>query len=288
LLEPAWPFSRDFQTMNPPTDQPRVLVILSDIHAGSSKAVLPPGFVTVEGNEVKQNALQAWQWQCWLRMQDFVAARVGADQFGLVLNGDLVEGIHHGTKEIISSEVGDHATAAIQLLEPIAARAARVFVVRGTEAHVNNHEHTIAKKLGGVLNPELGIHAFDRLTLEVAGVRCVFRHHIGTTMRRGLAGSQLSLQLAEEQVEAANNGEPIPRVLACAHRHKGGVYKDDNGMCVITPAWQALTRFAHKVVSPARCKPGVIILDWRNCNEGDLPQVHEKYYAAPAPSVIRL
>jgi hypothetical protein len=274
--------------MNPPTDQPRVLVILSDIHAGSSKAVLPPGFVTVEGNEVKQNVLQSWQWQCWQRMQDFVADRVGADKFGLVLNGDLIEGIHHGTKEIISSEVGDHATAAIQLLEPIAARAARVFVVRGTEAHVNNHEHTIAKKLGAVLNPELGIHAFDRLTLEVAGVRCVFRHHIGTTMRRGLAGSQLSLQLAEEQVEAANNGEPIPRVLACAHRHKGGVYKDDNGMCVITPAWQALTRFAHKVVSPARCKPGVIILDWRNCNEGDLPQVHEKYYTAPAPSVIRL
>jgi hypothetical protein len=271
--------------MTKPTE---VLVVLSDIHAGSTKAVLPPGFVTVEGNEVKQNALQAWQWDCWRRMEDHVAERVGTAKFGLVLNGDLIEGIHHGTKEIISPEIGDHAAAAIQLLAPIAEKAARVFVVRGTEAHVNNHEHMIAKKLGGALNPDLGIHAFDRLTLEVCGVRCVFRHHIGTTTRRGLAGTALSVQLAEEQVEAANNGEPIPRVLGCAHRHKGSVWRDDNGVSFVTPAWQALTRFAHKVVSQARCKPGVVILDWRNCNEGDLPQVFEKYYAAPQPKAIRL
>ncbi len=267
---------------------PLVIVDLSDIHAGSSKAVLPPDFVSVEGNEIRQNALQRWQYDCWRRMQDLVDAICDRDPFALVLNGDLIEGIHHGTKEIISPEIGDHFEAAYQLLAPLAAKAARVFVVRGTEAHVNNHEHALGKKLGAALNPDLGIHAFDRLTLEVAGVRCVFRHHMGTTMRRNLGGSQLSIQLAEEQLEAANNGEPIPRVLGCAHSHKPRVYRDDNGLCVVTPAWQALTRFGHKVVSPARCKPGVIILDWRNCNEGDLPQVHEKYYTAPAPHVIRL
>ena len=268
--------------------QTEVVVIISDTHSGSTKAVLPPGFESVEGNPILQNPLQKWQWECWQRMEQFVGEHVNGSPFALVLNGDLIEGVHHGTKEIISPEVADHVSAALTLLTPLASKSSHVFVVRGTEAHVNNHEQAMAKKLGAENNPELGIPAFDRLTLEIKGVRCVFRHHIGTTMRRGLAGTQLSLHLAEEQVEAANNGEPIPRVLACAHRHKGGVYRDDNGLTVITPAWQALTRFAHKVVSPARCKPGVIILDWRNCNEGDLPHVFEKYYQAPHPQVIRL
>lgn len=265
-----------------------MVVVLSDIHAGSTKALLPPGFVTLEDQPVEQNPIQRWLWECWARADKYISGVTGSDPFALVLNGDLIEGVHHGTKEIISPEIADHRAAAVKIIEPLTKRAAKFFVVRGTEAHVNNHEQSIGEQLGAVKNPESKMHAFDRLTLEVAGVRCVFRHHIGTSMRRGLAGTQLSMQLAEEQVEAANNGEPIPRVLCCAHRHKPGVYRDNNGLCLVTPAWQVLTRFGHKVVSPARCTPGVIILDWRNCNEGDLPHIHEKYYQAPHPVAIKL
>jgi hypothetical protein len=51
--------------------------------------------------------------------------------------------------------------------------------------------------------------------------------------------TQFSVQLAEEQLEAANNGEPNPRVLLMAHRHKTGHWQDDNGMAIVTGAWQA-------------------------------------------------
>jgi hypothetical protein len=266
----------------------KLIVDLSDLHCGSSKALLPPGFVTLEDQPVPQNPIQRWLWPCWLRTQAFIGEVAGDDPFALVINGDIIEGVHHGTKEIISPEVADHRDAAVEVLAPLVKRAAKFFIVRGTECHVNNSEHSIGAQLGAVKNPESKLHVFDRLTLEIMGVRCVFRHHIGTTTRRGLAGTQLSMNLAEEQVEAANNGEPIPRVLCCAHRHKPGAYRDDNGLCVVTPAWQVLTRFGHKVVSQARCKPGVIILDWRNCHEGDLPHVHEKYFQARQPVAIKL
>lgn len=268
--------------------QIRSLVVLGDIHAGSSKALLPPNFVTLEDHEVRQNAIQKWLWECWRRKDDFLDEVLGNAPFGLVLNGDLIEGIHHGTKEIISPEVADHRNAAVQLLKPVAERAAKVFVVRGTECHVNNHEVSIGKELGAVMNPETRIHAFDRLTIDIAGIRCVFRHHIPASVRRNLSATQLSIQLAEEQLEAVNNGEPLPRVVGAAHRHKPDHYEDDNGLCFVSPPWQMLTRHGHKVVSPARCKPGVQILDWREREDGELPRFWRRYYEPPHPQAICL
>lgn len=266
----------------------RILVVLSDIHAGSSKALLPPGFVTLEGMEVAQNAYQRWLWECWQRANAFIDETVGNRPWALVLNGDLIEGIHHGTKEIISPEVADHRRAAMEILRPLAKRATKTFVVKGTECHVNNHEVGIGEELHAVKDPTTKLHAFDRLTLDVAGVRCVFRHHIPASVRRNLSATQLSITLGEEQLEAANNGEPIPRVVGAAHRHKPGYYQDDNGLCFVSPPWQVLTRHGHKVVSAARTKPGVQILDWTDREDGELPEFKRKYYEAPKPEAICL
>ena len=119
-------------------------------------------------------------------------------------------------------------------------------------------------------------------------MRCVFRHHIGTSVRRALSATQFSIHLGEEQVEAANNGEVIPRVLCCAHRHKFGVWEDDRGLAVVSPPWQMLSRFAHKVVSQARIKPGVFILDWRDREDGELPKVLKRLYDTPQPHAVTL
>lgn len=266
----------------------RKIVVLSDIHCGSTKALLPPGFVTLEGNRLSLNAMQEWLWLCWEKTLSFIDKETKGEPFALVLNGDLIEGNHHGTKEIISPDVGDHFNAAVQTLAPLAKIAAASFVVRGTEAHVQNSEAGLGKVLGCQLNQELGIHAFDRLVLELNGVRHVFRHHIGTSVRRGLAGTQLSANLAEEQVEAANNGEKIPRVVVCSHRHKFGLYQDTNGLLVVTPPFQGLTRFGHKVVSQARTNPGVVILSYENKQFGELPSVIEKTFKTPEAKTIEL
>jgi hypothetical protein len=263
-------------------------VILADIHAGSTAALLPPGFLNFEANEIKQNPIQEFLWLCWLRNCEWIKSIVGEDPFALVLNGDLIEGIHHGNKQVISPEMGDHFAAAVEILKPLAQRAAKVFVVRGTECHVNNHEQGIGDMLGAEMNPEIGKRVFDRLTLDINGVRHVFRHHIGTSISRRLAATQLSAVLSEEQVEAANNSELIPRVIGCAHRHVYGAYENDNGLCVVSPPWQMHTRFTHKVVSASRTKPGGIILDARGCLFGELPRARKKIFDSPQPAAISL
>ena len=266
----------------------RQLVVLSDLHCGSTVALMPPDFKTIEGQVLAQNALQRWLWDSWQRAQEYIALMTGGDPFALVLNGDLIEGIHHGTKQVISPDATDHSNAAIAVLEPLARLAAKTFVVAGTECHVNNHEVSIARALGAETNPESGFKAFNRLTVDVCGVRCVFRHHIPATTRRNLRGSQLSLTLAEEQIEATCNSEPIPRVVVCSHRHQFDHYTNGQGLIIVTPPWQALTRHGHKIVTASRTKPGVVILDWRFRKDGELPDIHAKTYDTPAPTAIKL
>jgi hypothetical protein len=269
----------------------RLIVTLADIHSGSTRSVLPPKFSTTNQNEIGLNSIQEYLWECWERTQDYIKEVAANDPYVLVLNGDLVEGIHHGTKEVWSPDTRDHVRCAIKLLKPVAAKAKATFVIRGTECHTGTQENTVAEVLGAVANPEAGDnedgspkdYGFDRLTLDMNGVRHVFRHHIGTSVRRTLAATQLSVNLAEEQLEAINNGEQIPQVICCAHRHKYGEYKDDNGLVVVSPPWQALTRFGHKVVSQARTKPGVHILDHRGRAFGELPEVRKKLFDTPAP-----
>lgn len=268
--------------------RPELIIVISDIHCGSTVGLLPPKFQTLEGQKVDQNVIQQWLWKCWLEANKWIIDLAKGQPFALIVNGDAIEGNHHRTTQIISPDIGDHVEAAIHTLRPLVAKAAKTFFVKGTDCHVGNTEIVLGKALKTEIDRETGQPAWDRLVLDVNGVRCVFRHHIGTTTRRGLAATQLSMQLAEEQVEAANAGETIPRVLCCAHRHKFGYYEDNNGLCLVTPPWQGLTRFGHKVVSQARTNPGVVALDFRGKKRGQLPAHYALTFDAPAPAAVEL
>ena len=267
--------------------RPKLVFVLSDLHCGSTLAVMPPSFQTLEGNVIEHNAIQQWLWTCWLETKKWILETADGDSFALVINGDLIEGNHHRTMQIISPDVADHVGAAIELLKPLAKDASKVFIVRGTECHTGSIENAIGKALKATPTPD-GAGAWDRLLLDVNETRCVFRHHIGTSTRLALSLTQLGVQLAEEQLEAARAGDPIPTVLCCAHRHKfdhGGNHK---GIVIVSPPWQALTRFGHKVVSQARTYPGVFALDFRDQNAGEIPRVRSCIFEPPTPDSVVL
>lgn len=263
------------------------LVTLADVHAGSTCGLLPPGFVNHEDNEINQNATQRWLWKCWEDFNKFVMDVTDGD-FMLLLNGDLIEGIHHRTTQVISSEVADHVKAAKMLLSPLCDRASKVFFVRGTECHVGDRENSIARELGGVKNPDAkDRHTFDRFVLDINGVRIVARHHISTSIRPWLEATALGADLASEQLEAARNGEKIPQILLAAHRHRFGMFQDASGMAIVSPPWQHLTRHGYKVVPSARTKPGGFILDFKGVGHGMMPRVHHREYISQTQTPIK-
>ena len=266
----------------------RALVVVSDTHCGSVVGLMPPNFETSEGNKIAHNAVQNFLWESWLDAVRFVEDTLAGSAYALVLNGDAIEGDHHGTKQIWSKDIADHVECAGQVLGMLSRRANKTYIVRGTECHTHNTEVTLGKILNAEKNPDSKLPAFDRLHLRVAGVPCAFRHHIGTSVKSWTESTALAGALAEEIIQAVRNGEEPPRVVCAAHRHKFGVIQNAHGMCVVSPPWQMLTRFGFKAVPEARTQPGIYILDWRDKEDGELPDVHERIYRAPKQTTITI
>lgn len=268
--------------------RPELVLVLSDLHVGSTVGLMPPGTTTVNKNEIKPNAIQDFLWASWQDMLGWVEGETAGSNYAIVINGDIIEGDHHGTKEIWGKDTSDHVTAAETLLRPLLSRCSHFFIVQGTECHTNNHEISIGKILRAQINPDTNLPAFARLHLTVRGCRCAFRHHIGTSIRAWTGATQLAAVLAEETIQAVNNGEQPPQVVCAAHRHKFGTYSNGRGTVIVSPPWQMLTRHGHKVVPEARTQPGAYLLDWRGLPDGALPKVHERLYCAPAQTAVEI
>ena len=258
----------------------RIVMLLSDLHLGSTVGLWPDGFVSNEGMVLGQNKFQKWLWRCWQDMLKWSDGVIGSQPFELVINGDLVEGIHHRTLQVVSPDVGDQTAAVMDVLSPLASKATRVHVIKGTECHTRNDEVRIGRALDGTVDPTTGQHAWDSLDLEVNGTLFNFAHHISASIRSYLEASAHSIALGALTHSRARAGKPVPKVMVRAHRHRHGVWTDGNQMSAICGAWQGLTRHGFKVVPDAVVQPSCIIFDTRTTDKGELPLIHQRVYTA--------
>lgn len=256
----------------------RIVVLLSDLHIGSTVGLWPEGFTSNEGYPIGQNQFQKWLWKCWKDCQEWIAQTVGKDEFELVLNGDLVEGIHHRSLQVMSPDVGDQTAAVVQVLDALPYKPTNIHMIKGTECHTRNDEIRLGKHLGASKDPQTGQHAWDSLDLEVNGTLFNFAHHISATSRSYLEASAHSIALGNMTHSRARVGRRVPSVICRAHRHRHGIWTDGNQISAITGAWQGLTRHGYKVVPDAVPEPSCIIFDTRKTDKGDLPLFHQRKY----------
>lgn len=244
------------------------VVIVSDLHCGSSVGLWPDGCETETGNTVNigNNLHQRWLWECWEDATERVLKHFDGKLFYLICNGDLIEGKHHGTTELVVSKNMEHAHAAIECLQPLASQAARSFFIAGTECHVGDYEKYICSKLNG-------IWCADKALIEVNGTLMDVAHHMPTSSRAYLEAGAMSITLGNARLNYARSGHRVPQIYARGHRHTGGHYSDGRALFVVTPAWQVLTRYGHKVVGDSICACGMTMLDWTSTPKGEIPAV---------------
>lgn len=264
------------------------VLILSDTHIGSTIGLWPRVYTASSGHQIMQNNFQAWLWDCWEDMISRVRQATKDDKLVLVFNGDIVEGNHHRTTEIMTAETDDQVGCAIEVFKDLqeVLKPASQYFIRGTECHSKNIESVVGGIVGAVKNQETGTYSFDHLLLDVNGIYCSFAHHTSCTSRPYLEASAHSIALGVAIMEAARNGDPIPSVIARAHRHRHGVWRDGNCLSLVTGAWQGLTRHGRKVVPAAVPNPSAILLTFE---EGaDLPEVTEIVYVPESPQVEKV
>lgn len=270
----------------------QVVVLLSDLHCGSSLAIMPPEFTDSEDRTHRQNPVQKIIWGVWREFVDtFIPSVVGDDAFALVVNGDAIEGVHHGGAQCITQDPAEHSAMAYECLREVAEKAncRRVFLTEGTECHTRGSENRLGSMLGAVPPAgSKGRYCHKELMLRVNGCAAGFWHHMPTSQREYLSASQLSIQWGNSWISRTANGFEGAKVVCAAHRHVFGQWTDGKGMMVVTPSWQARTRFGHKVVPGVVEGFGGVVLDWRGRPSGSLPRVHSHVVPLAPPETIEV
>jgi hypothetical protein len=254
------------------SDEPlRNLVVVSDLHCGCRLGLVPPGGVQLDdGGSYAPSPLQRKLWRMWREFWDqWVPLVTKGEPYGVVCNGDALDGVHHNSVTQISHNLKDQAEIAFACLRPIVELCeGRYWHVRGTEAHVGKsgqEEERLAQRLGAVPNAE-GQHARWDLFLRVGPALVHFLHHIGVTGSQAYEATAVHKELVEMFVESGRYGDEMPTVLVRSHRHRhiqtqigtirGPAYS------VVTPGFQLKTPFAYKIAGARLAQPqigGIVI-----------------------------
>lgn len=234
------------------------LIVISDLHCGCKLGLCPPEGVPLDdGGRYMPSRLQLIVWEWWKEFWGEWVPRVCHNEpFDLVINGDGLEGVHHGSTTQVSHNLGDQARVAKLVLEPVIARARKLYWVRGTEAHVGPSgvdEERLAKELGATPNAD-GQFARWELWKRVGnaqGPLCHIMHHIGSSGSASYESTAPQAELIAEFAEAGQNREEPPDYVIRSHRHR--YIKVENpsarfeAAAIVTPGWQLKTPFSFKI-----------------------------------------
>ena len=222
------------------------VLILSDLHLGSLKAMLMPGFVGADEVTHIPTPEQAWLWKKFLAILDHVAdSKESVDE--IVLNGDLLEGLNPSGRGrgLILHSIEDQCLAMKRVLSELTNRWPKVKMtfIFGTPYHELPAD--VRMIMQGIVTPN---NSTDIYRFDYHGTRCLFKHQLST------ASSNLTLLAKDAMAVCGANqqwGWERPHLYVGSHVHNkqygdGGV---DDFKVIITPCFKLPDEFA-KLRSP--------------------------------------
>jgi len=256
------------------------LIVVSDLHCGCRLGLCPPEIKLDDGAVYKHTPLQAdiWKrWECFWNV--WVPVVTKGEPYGIVINGDALDGVHHGAVTQITNNLTDQAKIAKACISPLIGAENKMchfyYHLRGTEAHVGasgQMEERLAEELEAEQDED-GRYARWELKIEIGTGLVHITHHIGTA-----SPTTVYKELQEAFMEAARWGNQCPDVICRSHvhRHIEARIQTNRGFATsfTTPGWQAKTPFVYRLAGGRQTLPqigGCII------RAGDEDHVYTRY-----------
>ena len=238
------------------------LVFLSDIHAGSTVGMLhPDGVQTDEQVWIKPSKLQLWLWQQYQQCVKDVEDFTHGYERHLFLVGDMTEGVHHKTVQVISGDKGVHIQAAADVLHHgiLQIPFETVHMVRGTPAHVDANSgleksvashlvrkgHNLERHKRGDSNSYVAPYIYA----EYDDVLFDIRHHGRSGKREHTRGPYLKWYAQDIYFSHLSDGRRPPDIAVRAHLHKFMDSGPDHRgwtRALQTPCFQLRTAYIHR------------------------------------------
>jgi hypothetical protein len=256
-------------------------------------ALCPPTIALDDGIVYTRARRNCGCGSCWLDYWRQVNAKrkaLGADLY-IILNGDMTEGSHHGSTQILSGNATAQAAVVDAVLKvPLALNPDRLWIIRGTEAHVGAsacHEERIAKGLlkdGRPIVPctETDTASHWHARIDVQGIRFDLAHHGCVGARSWTKGNVTNALAADLFANHCADGVPHPHIALRAHMHQFV----DTGSAAPTRvlqsgAWQLATAFTHRIASRGKlAEVGAYII---TVDDGEYDVKPVRYKPDPTP-----
>ena len=230
------------------------VVVVSDLHCGCQFGLCPPGPIGLEGGgSYRQSRPQAWVWKQWLKFwRDWVPQACHGEDYAIVINGDALDGVHHGSVSQITHNLSDQTRILKASLQPILHPNQKLFWISGTEAHVgpSGQDEERAASLMGAIPDQFGNCARHELWLNVGNGLCHFLHTISTTNSAAYESTAVMKELVDAYTESGRNRLRSPDVEVRSHRHRHLEVRVPTalgyGISFVTPGWQLKTPFVYR------------------------------------------
>ena len=269
----------------------RRVVVVSDLHVGSTVG-LWPGRHAIEGGGIYEaNVFQQWLLKCWHATVDEIQSM--RPKPILVLNGEPIQGVNMRDGQLVTPNKNIQVDAAYTLLEPAVSTARRFYQIRGTEWHdgkASEDVEQLARLLGAMPNPATGMWTWWELFLKLDADEedspvVHFAHHVGTSSvpwYEATVPLRDMLMFLAELWRFFGKAAPNVRVAVRSHRHRF-IHVDvpPNLHVVVTPGYQLKTAFGFKRAAAMLPIVGYVILEY----DGDEIIVRKRIFPLPTEYV---
>lgn len=256
------------------TKQRTVLLILADAHCGSTVGLIRPGqWQLNDGGYYMPSKAQGVLWAQFAEIAETIKRERKRSRLVVVHNGDGVDGVHHGTTQLIPGGAIEHERIHVDAMDWMLRevghnqkRGDLLYYIGGTEAHVGKasaRENRIARDLDAVPmrkgTPEHDYkdarHVWPYLKLRINGVLFSIAHHaeVNRGRRAWTKTNVLRSYLTSLYFDSLDSGAELPRYWIRSHYHKythafheGGQGRIDG---FILPALQAKTDYIYRIAA---------------------------------------
>lgn len=238
----------------------RALIFLSDIHCGSTIGLMGKAVQHDDGQWILPSEVQNYLWTQYQRFCLDATELAEGRETHIFLMGDLVDGDHHRTTQIVSNDQGMHVQiAADALLHGILGIPhSTCHMIRGTPAHVGKAaglEKSVAARLlregvDTLVRHEGGSYLHPFLYADFDGTLFDLRHHGRAGQREHTRASYSKLYALDIYLTHHLEGRRPPDFAVRGHLHK---YMDSGPdhrgitRAIQLPCFQLHTEFTRRI-----------------------------------------